>query len=628
MNESPRVLGNRYEIGDLLGRGGMAEVHLGRDARLGREVAIKLLRTDLARDPTFQARFRREAQSAASLNHPSIVSVYDTGEETVADINGGTVGLPYIVMEHVRGRTLRDLVETARARAGTELPYGSAPVAPGALDIDFALEVTSGVLSALEYSHRAGIVHRDIKPANVMVTPNGDVKVMDFGIARALADASAAMTQTQAVIGTAQYLSPEQARGEAVDARSDLYSTGCLLFELLTGRPPFVADSPVAVAYQHVREFPPLPSSINPRVPEAVDRIVMHALTKDRDIRYQTAAEFQEDVESARAGRRVAAPLVTGQAAIATEYIPPSAQATRAMGAAAVGVGIGSMLPGAPPSTDDQAVGGYQSYPPRRSEQRKGRAVGWAIAVVVGLALLVSVGFLLASLRGPAGPASVVVPSVVGQQQPVAEAALRAKGLIPKVTTAADDSVPTGVVISQLPEADQSVKEGSAVALVVSAGPNAVVIPNIQGMTQSQARDALAAKGLTVGTVAQSSDSKYDAGLVDHTAPDIGQPAAPGDAIDLWVSDGLVTVPDVRGLSRSKAESTLTAKGLKVSTHSQTSDKPAGTVIAQDTQSGAKLTRGSVVTITIATAPVPPPTTPSPTVTTPPPTPSTTTPTP
>ena len=246
VNQSPRVLGNRYEVGDLLGRGGMAEVHLGRDTRLGRVVAIKLLRPDLARDPLVQARFRREAQSAAGLNHPAIVAVYDTGEESVTESGGSIVALPYIVMEYVEGRTLRDVL-----REGDPM------------DPQHALEVTGGVLSALDYSHRMGIVHRDIKPANVMLTTNGEIKVMDFGIARALADVSATMTQTQAVIGTAQYLSPEQARGETVDARSDLYSSGCLLFELMTGRPPFVADSPVAVAYQHVREAP-LPPSAGP----------------------------------------------------------------------------------------------------------------------------------------------------------------------------------------------------------------------------------------------------------------------------------------------------------------------------------------------------------------------------
>ena len=238
MDSQPTLVGGRYELGELLGRGGMAEVRKGTDTRLGRIVAVKRLRTDLASDATFQARFRREAQSSASLNHPAIVAVYDTGEERAPDGPGGhTVAQPYIVMEFVAGRTLRDILREGRK------------ILP-----ERALEITSGVLSALDYSHRAGIIHRDIKPGNVMLTPSGDVKVMDFGIARAISDASSAMTQTAAVVGTAQYLSPEQARGETVDSRSDVYSTGCLLYELLTGRPPFIGDSPVAVAYQHVRE--------------------------------------------------------------------------------------------------------------------------------------------------------------------------------------------------------------------------------------------------------------------------------------------------------------------------------------------------------------------------------------
>jgi eukaryotic-like serine/threonine-protein kinase len=317
LGEHPRVLGNRYEVGDLLGRGGMAEVYLGRDTRLGRTVAIKVLRLQLAHDPTFQARFRREAQNAAALNHPAIVAVYDTGQEMIT-AGGGPVPYPYIVMEHIEGRTLRDILSEGRP-----------------LDVDLALDITAGVLAALEYSHRIGVVHRDIKPANVMLIPSGDVKVMDFGIARALADAESTMTvlQTRGVIGTAQYLSPEQARGELVDTRSDLYSTGCLLFELLTCRPPFVADSPVAVAYQHVREQPPAPSDLASGIPESVDRISLHALAKDREERYQTAAEFRADIEAARAGRQVAAypvPVAPGlEDELPQSSVPPESRSRR-----------------------------------------------------------------------------------------------------------------------------------------------------------------------------------------------------------------------------------------------------------------------------------------------------------
>ena len=307
----PRV-GGRYELGELLGRGGMAEVRKGTDVRLGRVVAVKRLRTDLASDPTFQARFRREAQSSASLNHPAIVSVYDTGEEVGTEADGpGSHGVPqpYIVMEYVAGRTLREILREGRK------------ILP-----ERALEITSGVLAALDYSHRAGIVHRDIKPANVMLTPSGDVKVMDFGIARALADASSTMTQTAAVVGTAQYLSPEQARGETVDSRSDVYSTGCLLYELLTGRPPFVGDSPVSVAYQHVREQAPPPSSIDEDLPPEIDAIVMKSLTKSVEDRYQSAAAMRADIERFLAGKPVVAPVVP--VAGDDDFVPPGESTT------------------------------------------------------------------------------------------------------------------------------------------------------------------------------------------------------------------------------------------------------------------------------------------------------------
>src|SRR3712207_4779980 len=288
----PQVLGERYEIGGVLGRGGMAEVHRGRDLRLGREVAVKVLRQDLARDPSSQVRFRREAQAAASLNHPAIVAVYDTGEDRTA--SGAT---PYIVMEYVEGDTLRDVLRRE-----------------GRLSPRKAMELSADICGALDFSHRNGIVHRDVKPGNVMITPQGTVKVMDFGIARAVSDSAATMTSTAAVIGTAQYLSPEQARGEGVDARSDVYSVGCLLYELVTGTPPFTGDSPVSVAYQHVREDPRLPSSINPAIPPELDAIVMKAMAKNPANRYQSAAEMRNDLLRALAGQRVEATPVMGDA--------------------------------------------------------------------------------------------------------------------------------------------------------------------------------------------------------------------------------------------------------------------------------------------------------------------------
>ena len=329
-NPGPTLIGGRYELGELLGRGGMAEVRKGTDTRLGRVVAVKRLRTDLASDATFQARFRREAQSSASLNHPSIVSVYDTGEELATD--GSGINQPYIVMEYVAGRTLRDILREGRK------------ILP-----ERALEITSGVLSALDYSHRAGIIHRDIKPGNVMLTPSGDVKVMDFGIARAISDASSTMTQTAAVVGTAQYLSPEQARGETVDSRSDVYSAGCLLYELLTGRPPFVGDSPVAVAYQHVREPAVPPSDHDTSLTPEIDTIVMKSLAKRVEDRYQSAAAMRADIERYLAGhpvRATAPPLPSEpQTTVAPTYAQePSTQST-------------ITTPAVPPEADDDRGG-------------------------------------------------------------------------------------------------------------------------------------------------------------------------------------------------------------------------------------------------------------------------------
>ncbi len=285
---TPKNLSSRYELGEIIGFGGMSEVHKARDLRLSRDVAIKVLRADLARDPTFYLRFKREAQNAAALNHPAIVAVYDTGEAKVDD-----GPLPYIVMEYVDGETLRDIVR------------GKGPLPPRR-----AMEVIADVCAALDFSHKAGIVHRDMKPANIMINRAGAVKVMDFGIARAIADSSNPMTQTAAVIGTAQYLSPEQARGETVDARSDVYSVGCVLFEILTGEPPFTGDSPVAVAYQHVREDPRLPSHVHPGVPRELDSVILKAMSKNPANRYQSAAEMRADLIRVLGGQKPSAPMV------------------------------------------------------------------------------------------------------------------------------------------------------------------------------------------------------------------------------------------------------------------------------------------------------------------------------
>jgi serine/threonine-protein kinase len=632
VNESPRVLGNRYELGALLGRGGMAEVHLGHDGRLGRTVAIKLLRTDLARDPTFQARFRREAHSAAALNHPAIVAVYDTGEEPARDSGGAVTMLPYIVMEHVQGRTLREMVEENKSRIQASLPAGAAePSGAGALDVGFALEVTAGVLSALEYSHRSGIVHRDIKPANVMVTPTGAVKVMDFGIARALTDSSATMTQTHAVIGTAQYLSPEQARGEQVDARSDLYSTGCLLFELLTGRPPFVGDSPVSVAYQHVREAPPLPSSINPAVPESVDRIVLHALGKDRTQRYQDAATFQQDVDAALSGRRVAAPGIGAATAATqalgheatTQYFPPGATGTQAFGA-------GAMLPGSPGNTGDPYdADPYDRYPSRRGaaepQRRRKAPIVLGLLALAALAVL-AVWALPGLFSGSQDPKLVALPSVVDQPVEDARSLLQGRGFDVYTELKASDPEKEGLVVEQDPQPGNHPR-GAKVTLFVGTGPDTVKVPRVVGYSIDAAEEALAGVKLTVAGVepvdlteeiVEDVESPLARNEVIRTEPAAGTQAKPGDSVTLVVSSGKVQVPDVEGDGLAEARDRLKALGFRVRTRTaQDTGGDPGTVVDQSTPNGTAVAIGSTITITVAerAQPTPTPTTQSPTPT-------------
>ena len=551
-------LGDRYELGDVLGRGGMAEVHHGRDLRLGREVAIKMLKVDLARDPSFQARFRREAQSAASLNHPSIVAVYDTGEDRLDGVPTGAP-IPYIVMEYVRGETLRDLLNSGRKL----LP-------------ERAMEIVAETLQALDYSHRHGIVHRDIKPANVMLTPTGDVKVMDFGIARAVADSSVTMTQTSAVIGTAQYLSPEQARGEQVDARSDLYSTGCLLFELLTGRPPFIGDSPVSVAYQHVREEPPVPSTLNPELTAAVDAIVAKSLAKDREDRYQSAAEMRDDLQRHLAGRPVAAPAVL---AAPTQRLAPVAAAT-------------TMLPGS-------AYDGRDA-----DEERQGnRWVAWLVGAIALLALLA-----LAFAVGPAlfggGADQVAVPDVVGLTADEAETRLRSAELV--LDTAApirrsDAAVEVDRVIETNPAIGEQVDIGSTVSLVLSEGPDATTVPTLQGLDFDAAEQALRAAGLTLASPVERVDSPEEEGRVVAAEPPEGSSVAPGTAVALRVANGNNAVPSVLGQNADAAQAELEQAGFEVRVEERDDDAEAGTVVEQSPREGSRRL-GATVTIIVATA--------------------------
>ncbi|MGZ4595751.1 MAG: Stk1 family PASTA domain-containing Ser/Thr kinase [Actinomycetes bacterium] len=570
----PQLLGGRYEIGDLLGRGGMAEVHIGRDSRLGRSVAVKMLRPDLARDPSFQARFRREAHSAASLNYPAIVAVYDTGEDEHA---GNPV--PYIVMEYVEGSTLRDLMASGRK-----------------LMPERALEIVDGVLGALSYSHAHGIIHRDIKPANVMLTRSGDVKVMDFGIARAMADQGATMTATSAVIGTAQYLSPEQARGEQVDARSDLYSTGCLLYELLTGRPPFVGDSPVSVAYQHVREEAAPPSTYDPDVPPAVDAVVMRALTKDREQRYQSADDMRADIARALAGRSVAAAPAT--TAVTERVVPAAGTAT---------------FPVLPQEDDG-----------RRPENRGGRGLAYALLGLAVVAVFVIAAVAGKSIFDSSSPKLTAVPDVVGLTQASAVSKLTTEGftVAEPIIRENNDSQPAGKVFDQSPESGTQLEAGKPVTLKVSLGVKEVTIPNLVGLSVDEAANQLRDQGLKLGN-RKSVASDQERNIVTRSTPKAGKTVPAGSSVDVEVASGQNKVPGVKGKNKSEARSILEQAGFTVQEQPQeTADSPPDTVIAQSPGSGENARLGSTVTITVATAPATPPPTTTPPPTSAPPLPS------
>ena len=557
-----RMLGDRYEIGEVIGRGGMAEVHEGRDLRLGRRVAVKILRPDLAKDPTFQARFRREAQSAAALNHPNIVAVYDTGEDTLTSSDGTSVVVPFIVMEYVDGMTLRQLLASGRRL----LP-------------ERALEITAGILAALDYAHRHGIVHRDIKPANVMLTRTGDVKVMDFGIARAMNDTGNTMTATSAVMGTAQYLSPEQARGEVVDARSDLYSAGVLLYELLTGRPPFTGDSPVAIAYQHVSEMPVPPSQVDSGVTPQIDAVVLQALAKRTDDRYQSAVEFRADVERAVAGTPVTAavPMVTLDQ---TQMLTPTQAAA--------------------------PQGGYEPmYDMRRRPRRRGVAF-WFLSFVGVVAAVIAALLIGRFIFGGPAVNQVQVPNLEGLTIEQATTTLEEFQLRLGAQTPEVSDRPVDTVIAQQPAAGESIEQGQSVNVTVSAGLEQVTVPQLIALTSIEAaRIALEDANLQLGAIKER-NSPQPAGYVLAQEPEEGTQVNAGSSIDITVSSGLVKVPNVTEVSEAQARSDLAQAGFDVQVvEIEDLSVPEGTVLAQSPQAGELLALGSIVTITVSTSPLP-----------------------
>ncbi len=567
------LLGGRYELGDLLGSGGMADVRIGIDQRLGRTVAVKALRAHLASDPTFRARFRREAQSAAALNHSSVVAVYDTGEDVLDGVS-----IPYIVMEYVEGRTLRDVLR----EGGRIMP-------------ERAMEITADVLDALEYSHRAGIIHRDIKPANVMLTPDGDVKVMDFGIARAVADSSATMTQTAAVVGTAQYLSPEQARGESVDARSDIYSTGCLLYELLTGRPPFVGDSPVEVAYQHVREQPQAPSTFESEVPPEADGITLKALEKEVRDRYQSAAEMRADIERGLSGQRVTAPVAP------VDRAPRTVQA------------VGPPVPPVDSDADGPPTVGRHG---RYDESRRRRRVTYGLVGVALLALAGAAVFVGLQVFG-GQPERVLTPRLLGMSAADAKALLKSRQLkVGRANRAYSRTVPEGQLAAQRPRPGVPLAVGGTVDITVSRGEPRERVPEVIGLQVSEARTTLEAAGFRVSDREDLKSTKPE-GEVTRIDPPEGSVVTEGSQVTVYYSTGMIKVPDVRRKSEAVARAMLVEAGFKVSKiRDIRDDVPAGTVVSQVPDPGTRRMAGSRVSIIVAEAPKPTPTqTPKPTPT-------------
>ncbi|SEP51920.1 Stk1 family PASTA domain-containing Ser/Thr kinase [Amycolatopsis saalfeldensis] len=565
---TPRLLSNRYELGDTLGYGGMSEVHHGHDVRLGREVAIKVLRADLARDPQFQERFRREAQNAAALNHPAIVAVYDTGEAST-DVGA----LPYIVMEYVEGRTLRDIVKTE-----------------GPMSQKRAMEVMADVCAALDFSHRHGIVHRDVKPANVMITKNGAVKVMDFGIARAMHDGQSAMTQTAAVIGTAQYLSPEQARGEAVDARSDVYAAGCVLYELITGEPPFTGDSPVAVAYQHVREDPKPPSSVNPAVTPELDAVVLKALAKGPANRYQSAAEMRSDLVRTLSGQRPSAPMVMSED-----------ERTQVM------------------NTDRRQPQRYDEYAEEPDEDPRAKRRRRTIFAVVATLLVLGVVLLILWLSTDlfkSTAKTATVPPVVGQTVTAAKSQLNDLGF---TTFAAAVQVPCGVAAQQPgqltctdeqvdhvlaidPTAGANVATSTEIKLTVGVKPGNTTVPDLKGKSADDAKTALQQANLTLGntnTAPVTDPNDVDKVILQTPTANSTAPIGTAVSITIGTQQAQKAVPNVVGQTFDSAKSALQNAGFKVVRQDQDSTAPKDQVVNQQ-PNGGNLPPGGTVTLMVS----------------------------
>lgn len=577
----PALIDGRYEVQSLIGRGGMADVYLGLDRTLSRKVAVKLLRPDTARDSMVVSRFEREARAVAGLSHPNIVGVYDTG--VIPASADRLEELPYIVMEYVTGRTLRQILRDE--------------------DIEprFAVEVMSGICQALEHSHSKNVVHRDIKPANVMVTEDGHVKLMDFGIARAVDDSSATMTQTAAVVGTAQYLSPEQARGEIVDHRTDIYSAGCLLYELLVHKPPFTGDSLVSVAYQHVGEDPVPPSEANPAVPQIYDAVVLKALAKERDARFDSAGALADALEDAFHGipyREVEetatqATLPIYQDAIVGQYAPQDeAHAASAH----------------PASAEHPVFTARQDQRQPAGRQKSHRGVLWLISIIAIIAVAVA-GFMVYRMiqLDRERNAPVAVPTVEKLSEEEATSLLSSLNLAVQAEHEFSDDIKENLVVRTDPVSGTSVPKETVVRLFISDGPEQRTIPDsLANQTEVAAREALRAAGLEVGKVTRVNHPSIPTDWVVGTSPDMGSKVKAGTKVDLILSTGQVTVPNVVDLGIEEATAKLEADdlGLKAQySYVEDADADPNTVLTQSDGPNADVAQGSTIRLTVAKAP-------------------------